>query len=144
VQVAASTYRDLELTIGQVQCRIGLYHRITVFAIHLPALRDRRDDVLPLSEAFLGEIGRSYGRPPAGISRDARQMLIDYHWPGNVRELRNILERAAILCDGGLITADHLALNVITRPVAPLPPKEPTSPTAAASTQQPSSAADLH
>src|SRR5262249_30467463 len=66
----------------------------------------------PLSEAFLGEIGRSIGRPPAGISRDARHMLTAYTWPGNVRELRNILERAAILCDGGLITADHLALNV--------------------------------
>src|SRR5262249_38748122 len=145
VQVAASTYRDLELTIGQVQCRIGLYHRITVFATHLPALRDRRDDVLPLSEAFLGEIGRSYGRPPAGISCDARQMLIDYHWPGNVRELRNILERAAILCDGGLITADHLALNVATRPPDPPPvPKETKSTAVAASTpQQPSSAADL-
>src|SRR5262249_9551385 len=141
VQVAASTYRDLELTIGQVQCRIGLYHRITVFAIHLPALRDRRDDVLPLSEAFLGEIGRSYGRPPAGISRDARQMLIDYHWPGNVRELRNILERAAILCDGGLITADHLALNVVPRPAAPV--QQTKAAVTAAPSSQPSSAADL-
>src|SRR5206468_10844284 len=49
---------------------------------------------------------------PAGISKDARRRLTEYHWPGNVRELRNILERAAILCDGGLITAEHLALTV--------------------------------
>jgi DNA-binding NtrC family response regulator len=77
----------------------------------LPPLRDRRDDVLPLTDAFVQEIGRSIGRPPAGISRDARQALIDYDWPGNVRELRNVLERAAILCDGGLISAEHLALR---------------------------------
>jgi two-component system response regulator PilR (NtrC family) len=61
---------------------------------------------------FLAEYGRSLGRPPAGISRDARKLLMEYPWPGNVRELRNILERAAIRCDGGLITADHLALTV--------------------------------
>ncbi len=63
-----------------------------------------------LSDAFLAEIGRGLGRPPSGISREARRMLTEHHWPGNVRELRNILERAAILCDGGLITPDHLAL----------------------------------
>jgi NtrC-family two-component system response regulator AlgB len=64
-----------------------------------------------LSEAFLSEIGKSIGRPPAGISREARRALLDYHWPGNVRELRNILERAAILCDGGLIATEHLGLH---------------------------------
>jgi DNA-binding NtrC family response regulator len=95
---------------------------MNVFAIHLPPLRERKDDVLPLSEAFLAEYGRSLGRPPSGISRDARQRLLDYQWPGNVRELRNILERAAILCDGGLITADHLALTPAR--VAPPPVRE--------------------
>ena len=142
-RIVAATNRDLQRAIVQGQFREDLYYRLNVFAIQLPALRDRRDDVLPLSEAFLNEIGRSYGRPPAGISRDARQMLIDYHWPGNVRELRNILERAAILCDGGLITADHLALKVTARPPAPLPPKEPLASAPTASTAQPSSAADL-
>jgi transcriptional regulator with GAF, ATPase, and Fis domain len=136
-RVVAATNRDLQRAISQGQFREDLYYRLNVFAIQLPALRDRREDVLPLSEAFLTEIGRSYGRPPAGISRDARQMLIDYHWPGNVRELRNILERAAILCDGGLITADHLALNVVaTKPaVAPVAAAQ----AAAAPVQQPSS-----
>jgi Nif-specific regulatory protein len=90
--------------------REDLYYRLNVFAIRLPPLRERRDDVLPLADAFVQEIGRSIGRPPAGISREARQALLDYHWPGNVRELRNILERAAILCDGGLIAAEHLAV----------------------------------
>ncbi len=58
-------------------------------------------------------LGRSLGRPPGGISREAQQALIGYHWPGNVRELRNVLERAAILCDGGLIAAEHLALPAL-------------------------------
>ena len=98
--------------IANGQFREDLYYRLNVFAIRLPPLRDRPADILPLSEAFLAEIGRGLGRPPGGISRQARKLLVEYHWPGNVRELRNILERSAILCDGGLITEDHLALNV--------------------------------
>ena len=103
-RVIAATNRDLQKAIQLGQFREDLFYRLNVFAIQLPPLRERREDVLALSEAFLGEIGRSLGRPPAGISRDARDRLIEYHWPGNVRELRNILERAAILCEGGLIT----------------------------------------
>jgi PAS domain S-box-containing protein len=118
-RVVAATNRDLQRAIANNQFREDLYYRLNVFAIRLPPLRDRRDDILPLSEAFLTEIGRGLGRPPGGISRDARQLLIGYHWPGNVRELRNILERAAILCDGGLIAAEHLALNVIAPPSPP-------------------------
>ena len=110
-RVVAATNRDLQRAIATGQFREDLYYRLNVFAIRLPPLRDRREDILPLSDAFLLEIGRGLGRPPAGISRDARQRLVEYHWPGNVRELRNILERAAILCDGGLITGDHLALS---------------------------------
>jgi DNA-binding NtrC family response regulator len=100
--------------------REDLFYRLNVFAMRLPPLRDRRDDILPLSDAFLAEYGRSLARSPAGISKDARARLVEYHWPGNVRELRNILERAAILCDGGLITADHLALTTL-HPKAPRP-----------------------
>jgi DNA-binding NtrC family response regulator len=65
---------------------------------------------LPFAEEFLAEIGRDFGRPPAGISREARERLLEYGWPGNVRELRNALERAAIVCEGGLINAEHLSL----------------------------------
>jgi transcriptional regulator with GAF, ATPase, and Fis domain len=110
-RIVAATNRDLPRAIALGQFREDLYYRLNVFAIRLPPLRDRGADIVPLSEAFIAEIGRGLGRPPAGISRDARALLMDYHWPGNVRELRNILERAAILCDGGLITADHLAIT---------------------------------
>ena len=111
-RVVAATNRDLQQAMSRGQFREDLFYRLNVFAIPLPPLRERRDDVLPLSDAFLAEYGRSLGRPPSGISRDARRRLIDYDWPGNVRELRNVLERASILCDGGLITSDHLALNM--------------------------------
>jgi DNA-binding NtrC family response regulator len=96
--------------------REDLYYRLHVFGIALPPLRDRPDDILPLSEAFLQELGRAFGRPPAGISREARDVLLAYAWPGNVRELRNMLERAAILCEGGLILAEHLAVEAQTAP----------------------------
>jgi two-component system response regulator AtoC len=140
-RIVAATNRDLQRAIGQGQFREDLYYRLNVFAIRLPALRARRDDILPLSEAFLAEIGRGLGRPPAGISRDARKLLTEYHWPGNVRELRNILERAAILCEGGLITTEHLALNVVAPLVAP--PHNEFEFAYAAPRARPSSAGDL-
>ena len=118
-RIVAATNRDLQKAITTGQFREDLYYRLNVFAIKLPALRHRRDDILPLSEAFLKEIGRGIGRPASGISREARQQLVDYHWPGNVRELRNILERASILCDGGLIVSEHLAISVPAPQPAP-------------------------
>jgi transcriptional regulator with GAF, ATPase, and Fis domain len=145
-RIVAATNRDLSRAIANGQFREDLYYRLNVFAIRLPPLRDRRDDILPLSEAFLGEVGRGLGRPPAGISRDARQMLVDYHWPGNVRELRNILERAAILCDGGLITAEHLALSPappLLQPLAAPPPAAAAAAAAGFSVPVPASAGDL-
>src|SRR5262249_34364864 len=115
-RIVAATNRDLQRAMEQGTFREDLFYRLNVFAIRLPPLRDRKDDVVPLSEAFLSEYGRSLGRPPAGISREAKQRLTNYHWPGNVRELRNALARAAILCEGGLITEDHLALTIVPRP----------------------------
>jgi DNA-binding NtrC family response regulator len=142
-RVVAATNRDLQKAIAHGQFREDLYYRLNVFAIRLPALRNRPDDILPLSEAFLGEIGRTIGRPPGGISRDARQRLIAYHWPGNVRELRNILERAAILCDGGLITTEHLALSPAAAPPPPAPVREPAAAAKATGPARPTSAGDL-
>jgi DNA-binding NtrC family response regulator len=106
----------------RITFREDLFYGLNVFAIRLPPLRDRREDVLPLTQAFLTEFGRAFAYAPAGISREAKDMLLAHNWPGNIRELCNILERAAILCDGGLITGDHLALPVArtAAPVAPI------------------------
>jgi len=118
-RIIAATNRNLLQAIERGQFREDLYYRLNVFAIHLPPLRERREDILPLSEAFLGEISKGFGRPAAGISSEAQVRLVGYHWPGNVRELRNVLERAAILCDGGLVLAEHLALSVTPPAMAP-------------------------
>jgi len=109
VRVIAATNRDLTASIARHEFREDLYYRLNVFAIHIPPLRERPDDVLPLADVFLEELNQKMpGRPSAGISRDAREWLLDYPWPGNVRELRNAIERAILLCDGGLITREHL------------------------------------
>ncbi len=111
VRVIAATNRDLFKAMERGDFREDLYYRLNVFDIRLPPLRERTDDILPLSEAFLEDIGTSFGRPVAGMTRDARQALLDHLWPGNVRELRNALERAAIMADGGLITRQDLSLR---------------------------------
>jgi transcriptional regulator with PAS, ATPase and Fis domain len=125
VRVVAATNRDLAQAIERGTFREDLFYRLNVFGITLPPLRDRADDILPLSDAFLKDIGRGIGRPPAGISREARDALLAYAWPGNVRELRNVLERAAILCQGGLILAEHLGLRDHTPAPAPTPEPAP-------------------
>ncbi len=130
VRLIAATNRDLSAAIARGMFREDLYYRLHVFAIELAPLRDRQDDVLLLSEAFLADLGRSLGRPPAGISTCARDVLLAHDWPGNVRELKNALERAAILCDGGLITASHLSLRSRPAPrdtAAAISPTHPPS-----------------
>jgi transcriptional regulator with GAF, ATPase, and Fis domain len=121
VRVVAATNRDLNAALANGAFREDLYYRLRVFEIQLPPLRDRREDILPLAAAFLEEIGPTVGRPAAGISREARDALLAYPWPGNVRELRNALERASILCDGGLITLEHLPIAVGSAHPAPSP-----------------------
>jgi transcriptional regulator with GAF, ATPase, and Fis domain len=111
IRVVAATNRDLRKAIAEGAFREDLFYRLQVFDIRIAPLRHRRADVLPLSEAFLQEIGRAFGRPPAVLTREAHQALLGYDWPGNVRELRNALERAAIVCEDGLIQPADLSLE---------------------------------
>jgi two-component system NtrC family response regulator len=111
VRVIAATNRDLEARIAQHLFRPDLYYRLDVFRIHIPPLRSRREDILVLADAFLGELGRWMGRGAVQLARDAQEWLCQHSWPGNVRELRNALERAMLLCDGGPITREHLPLT---------------------------------
>jgi DNA-binding NtrC family response regulator len=116
VRIIAASNRDLRKAVERGDFREDLFYRLQVFDIRLAPLRERKTDILLLSEAFLQEIAKSFGRPPAGLTRDAREALLQHDWPGNVRELRNALERAAILCEGGLIGAPHLSLYTPRRP----------------------------
>jgi len=111
IRVIAATNRDLRKAVERGDFREDLFYRLGVFDIQIAPLRNRPSDIVPMSEVFLQDIGTSFGRPPAGLTRDARNALLVYDWPGNVRELRNVLERAAILCGGALIGADHLSLH---------------------------------
>ena len=143
-RVIAATNRDLEAAMAHGQFREDLYYRLNVFAIGLPPLRDRRDDIMPLCEAFLKDLSQTLGRPPAGLSQDARRALLEYRWPGNVRELRNILERAAILADGGLVAAEHLSFRtLLPRPDAPVAAEPAAAITPAPPPSAPSRSGDL-
>jgi transcriptional regulator with PAS, ATPase and Fis domain len=113
IRVVAATNRDPRRAIENGAFREDLYYRLNVFEIHLPPLRERPDDIVVLAEAFLEEIAETIGRPAAGLSEDAREQLLTHSWPGNVRELRNAIERAIILCDGGLVTREHLPAAVV-------------------------------
>ncbi|HKQ97482.1 MAG TPA: sigma 54-interacting transcriptional regulator [Candidatus Polarisedimenticolia bacterium] len=112
VRIIAATNRDLEASITRGEFREDLFYRLRVFEIQLPPLRERAQDIVPMAEAFLEEIGTLVGRPASGLTRAAHDALRAYHWPGNVRELRNALERATILCDGGRIDLEHLPFGI--------------------------------
>ncbi len=130
VRVIAATNRDPRAAMERGLLREDLYYRLSVFEMTLPPLRERPDDILLLADAFLNDVGTNIGRPAAGISEDARDQLVRHTWPGNVRELRNAIERAVILCEGGLITSEHLpiAIAALPRPV----PQSSIVPTASA------------
>lgn len=116
VRVIAATNRDPRLAMERGTLREDLYYRLSVFEIALPPLRERKEDILLLADAFLKDVGASVGRPAAGISEDAREQLLRHSWPGNVRELRNAVERAVILCEGGLVSSQHLPVAVAAVP----------------------------
>ena len=103
VRVVAATNRDLDDAVKAGTFREDFYYRLNVFAIHLPPLRDRREDILPLADRFLS----SRGVPPSRLSAAARDRLHDHAWPGNVREMENALERALILAGDDEIGAEH-------------------------------------
>jgi two-component system response regulator FlrC len=103
VRWIAASNCDLEAMIRDGSFREDLYHRLAAFPVRLPPLRERREDILPLASLLLGEICRDLKRPPLALSDRARAALLAAPWPGNVRQLRNVLERAAILCEGPVI-----------------------------------------
>ena len=110
VRLIAATNRDLERAVAEDRFREDLYYRLAVFRIHLPALRERGDDVLLLADHFVRQLGADMGKLAPGLSREARDLLVAHGWPGNIRELQNAIERALILADGELISAGQLGI----------------------------------
>jgi DNA-binding NtrC family response regulator len=112
VRVIAATNMDLNEMIKKKQFREDLYYRLSVFPITIPPLRDRGDDIRPLTEYFISKYCRDMKKPQKSMSKEAQALLEKYHWPGNVRELENTIERAIILAEGKKITPDHLAIRL--------------------------------
>ena len=110
VRVVSSTNRDLAASIRDGTFREDLYYRLNVFHIQLPPLRERREDIAPLAQRFLREFGEELGKGALPLADDALPLLLHYDWPGNVRELRNLMERAAVLCQGPRVDSDLIRL----------------------------------
>ncbi len=113
VRVICATNKDVTKAVQEGTFREDLYYRVNVLTIPLPPLRRRPEDISLLAEAFMTEFNDKYERQVRGMDEAALKLLRDHAWPGNVRELRNVIERAVVSCDDGLITADCL-------PIAPL------------------------
>jgi Nif-specific regulatory protein len=106
VRIIAATNRDLEEEVTKGEFREDLYYRLNVMPVHMPALRDRTEDIPQLSEFLLGRISKQQGGRPLEIKESAIRILMKHNWPGNVRELANRLERAAIMSQNGIIDRD--------------------------------------
>ena len=107
-RIIAATNRDLEKAVDEGSFRRDLYHRINVFPIILPPLRERKDDILLLADCFIEQYSKKMGKDIRRISAPAINMIVAYHWPGNVRELENCIERAVRLSTDGVVHAHHL------------------------------------
>jgi DNA-binding NtrC family response regulator len=108
VRIVAATNRDLKAEIEKGTFREDLYYRLNVVNLHVPPLRERKDDIPLLATAFLKEFAEENGKPIEALDNRARAALYAYDWPGNVRELRNCLESAVVMAKGRLITVDDL------------------------------------
>jgi two-component system response regulator HydG len=129
-RLVAATNRDLEEEVRRGAFRGDLYYRLNVIAIHLPPLRDRRDDVPLLADTFLRRSAAERGGEAKTLSPGALDAMVVYQWPGNVRELENAMERAVILTPGPSILPTALPERITARKVEPLvAERTPTSPT---------------
>jgi len=117
VHVIAATNRNLRAEAAAGRFRTDLFYRLSIIEIHVPALRERREDIPYLSAHFTKGCARRLKRPVTGISPGAERLLQDAAWPGNVRELRNVIERACILSEAGLITERDLS-SALSAPLA--------------------------
>ena len=122
VRIIAATNRNLRDAAAQGLFRRDLFYRLAVFPIHLPALRDRREDIPILADYFLAAFAPRIGRHFVGIDRKSVDRMLEYEWPGNIRELQNVIEHSAILSDGG-----ELEVPAALCSSSPAVPPQPTS-----------------
>ena len=111
IRIIAATHLNLKSMIKDGRFRDDLYYRLKVVTLDIPPLRERVEDIISLSESFIEENNRSFGKEIKGFTDEAEKMLLSYHWPGNIRELKNIIERASILAVDW-ITPENLPLEL--------------------------------
>jgi two-component system response regulator FlrC len=111
VRWVSATNRDIDALRETGRFRDDLYHRLAVFPIRIPPLRERKQDILPLAGTLIERVSREVGRTGLDLSDDTRDLIVRSPWPGNIRELANALERAAILAEGNVIRPEHLQIE---------------------------------
>jgi DNA-binding NtrC family response regulator len=121
VRVIAATNVIPQEAVNSGKLREDLFYRLNVFALDLPPLRERREDIPLLVQSFLNEFNRTNGKAVRGVDQEAMYLMERYPWPGNIRELRNVIERATILADSEFIESKHLPPTLITRGEESLP-----------------------
>ena len=119
VRVISATNQNLESMVREQRFREDLYYRLKVVPIRVPALRDRREDILPLARHFLTQFSRAFNKSFQSIDPEAERILLSYPWPGNIRELRNLFERIVLLNQGDRILATHLSAAIATSEARP-------------------------
>lgn len=136
VRFVAATNRDLEVAVAEHTFRQDLYFRLNGVTLQIPPLRERREEIEDMANAFIAQVARQMGRPVPMLRPDALELMLNYSWPGNVRELRNAIERAVLLAGGGDIEREHFAVEKMkatvstpmAQPVAPTTPHPITGP----------------
>ncbi len=116
IRLISATNRDLHEAVAKGEFRQDLLFRINTIHIHIPPLRNRREDIVPLAERFIARYGQKYNKVGLMLSAEAAERLKAHAWDGNIRELQNTMEKAVIMCDGDIIIPDHLELHSAQRP----------------------------
>ena len=111
VRVLAATNKVPEQAVQDGHLRNDLYYRLNVFNIHMPPLREHKEDIPQLAESLLADMSNKHGRKVSALSDSVSEQFLQYSWPGNVREMRNTLERAVIVCNGTVVEPKHLPPN---------------------------------
>jgi transcriptional regulator with PAS, ATPase and Fis domain len=123
VRVVAATNRPPEESVKKGSLREDLYYRLNVFHVHLPPLRERKEDIPAIADSLISLLNSKHECRVTGVSAEVQEVFQSYNWPGNVRELRNALERAVILAGQGNIERQHLS-STFTSPAAEAPSTE--------------------
>ena len=117
IRLISATNRDLHEAVSMGEFRQDLLFRINTIHINIPPLRNRKEDIVPLAERFMVRYGEKYNKTGLMLSGEAAEKLKAHPWEGNIRELQNVIEKAVIMCDGDIISPDHIELHTSQRPL---------------------------